>query len=147
MRRLVAWAAIGAPWVAVVSSALCAEEKKPPAITQGAGGATRQILQKFDVPGTDYEFQLIRVEFAPNLDVPRHSHPGPEASFVLEGEADYIFDGQAPQKRVAGESITLPGYAIHGAKAGPKGVVLLNSYVLEKGKPLVIPAPAQKPSQ
>lgn len=101
----------------------------------------QKILQRFDVPGTNYETVIMRVEFPPNYDVKRHSHPGPQASYVLQGELTYLFDGEPPAKRVAGESKDLPGYAIHGAKAGPGGAVLLNSYVVEKGKPLVIPAP------
>lgn len=126
---------------ALVSNDACAQDRKPPAITQGAGGSAARILQRFDVPGTALEFQLMRVEFEPGLEIARHSHPGGLASYVLEGEIDYIFDGQAPQRRMAGESIEIPAYAIHAARVGSAGAVLLNSFVLEKGKPLVITAP------
>ena len=101
----------------------------------------QKILQRFDVPGTAYETLLLRVEFPPNYDVKRHSHPGPQASYVLFGEMTYLFDGEAPARRVAGESKDLAGYAIHGGKAGPAGAILLNTYVVEKGKPLSIAAP------
>ncbi len=101
----------------------------------------QKILQRFDVPGTNYEAVLMRVEFPPNYAVSRHSHPGPQASYVLQGEMTYLFDGEPPATRVAGESKDLAGYAIHGAKAGPEGAILINSYVVEKGKPLSIAAP------
>lgn len=101
----------------------------------------QKMLQRFEVPGTAYETVLLRVEFPPNYEVSRHSHPGPQASYVLFGEMTYLFDGEAPAKRVAGESKDLAGYAIHGGKAGPDGTILLNTYVVEKGKPLSIAAP------
>lgn len=114
-----------------------AEEVKPPAVTQAAPGIKRTILQKFDVPGTAYETTVMRVEFEPNYDVARHTHPGGEVSYVLEGEITYLVDGQPPQMKVAGESILLPASIIHGAKMGPKGTVLIGTYVLEKGKPFI----------
>lgn len=114
-----------------------AEDKKPPAATQAAPGIKREILQKFDVPGTNYETVIMRVTFDANMDIPRHIHPGPEGSYVLDGDVTYMIDGEPPAQRSAGGSITLPGNAIHAAKVGPKGVVLLGSYILEKGKPFM----------
>lgn len=126
--------------VLLTVSAARAADSKPSAFT-AVPGLNQKILQRFDVPGTNYETVIMRVEFPPNYDVKRHSHPGPQASYVLFGEMTYLFDGEPPAKRVAGESKDLPGYAIHGAKAGPEGAILLNSYVVEKGKPLSIAAP------
>ncbi len=123
----------------------------PHAGADGAGAPPKvpklaqKILQRFDVPGTNYETVLMRVEFPPDYPVSRHSHPGPQASYVLQGEMTYLFDGEPPATRVAGESKGLPGYAIHGAKAGPEGAILLNSYVVEKGKPLSIAAETPPP--
>jgi quercetin dioxygenase-like cupin family protein len=84
----------------------------------------------------------MRIEFLPDFDVARHTHPGPEASYVLEGEVTYLLDGQPPESRKAGGSMFLSADAIHGARIGPKGAVLLGSYVLRKGQPLMTPAPA-----
>ena len=128
-----------------LSPAVHAQDAKPPAITEAVPGLKRTILQKFDVPGTTFEMVVLRVEFPPGFEVTRHSHPGPEASYVLEGEITYLLDGKPPAKRVAGESIELPMDAIHGAKIGPARVVLLNSYVLVKGRPLVEPAKSPAP--
>ena len=118
-----------------------AEERAAPVVPS----LKQKILQRFDVPGTNYETVIMRVEFPPNYAVSRHSHPGPQASYVLQGELTYLFDGEPPAKRNAGESKDLPGYAIHGAKAGPEGAILLNSYVVEKGKPLSIAAGTPPP--
>ena len=77
-------------------------------------GLNQEILQRFEVPGTGYETVIMRVEFPADYEVTRHSHPGPQASYVLYGEMTYLFDGQPPATRVTGESKDLPGYAIHG---------------------------------
>ena len=123
--------------------AAIAEEKAatpPPAVTQAAPGIKRTILQKFDVPGTSYETTYMRVEFDANLDVPRHTHPGPEASYILDGEVTLTLDGQEPMLLKAGDTTYFPPGIIHSGKIGPKGVVLLNAYVLEKGKPFMVKA-------
>jgi quercetin dioxygenase-like cupin family protein len=122
-----------------------AGEPKPPAVTQAAPGIKRTILQKFDVPGTAYETTVMRVEFEPNLDIARHTHPGPEASTVLEGEVTYLIDGAEPAPKRAGDSILLPANIVHGARIGPRGAVLLGTYVLEKGKPFITPAGSPAP--
>ncbi len=115
-------------------------ERGPVPITEPVAGLKQTILQRFDVPGTAYETILMRVEFPPGYEAARHAHPGPEASFVYQGEVTFHFDGQDPQTYTAGQSLEVPAYAIHSAKAGPEGFVLINSFILEKGKPMVIPA-------
>ncbi len=129
-----------------------AEEAKPPAVTQAAPGIKRTILQKFDVPGTNYETTFMKVEFEPNYKVARHTHPGPEASYVLDGELTLVLDGQEPKLLKAGDTTLFQPGIIHSGKVGPKGVALLNSYVLEKGKPFMTkvdadgkPVPADPP--
>ena len=129
-----------------------AQEAKPPAVTQAAPGIKRTILQKFDVPGTNYETTVMKVEFVPDFSVDPHTHPGPEASYVLDGEIALVLDGQAPKVLKAGDTTLFQPGIIHSGKVGPKGVVLLNSYILEKGKPFLTkvdadgkPIPAEPP--
>lgn len=115
-------------------------DRRPQPITEPVAGVRQTILQRFDVPGTGYETAIMRVEFPANHVSPRHAHPGPEGSYVLSGEVTFHFDGAEPRTYKAGESLEVPAYAIHSAKAGPDGMVLINTFVLEKGKPRVIPA-------
>ena len=129
-----------------------AEDVKPPAVTQAAPGIKRTILQKFDVPGTNYETTVMKVEFVPDHVVAAHTHPGPEASYVLDGELTLSLDGQEPKLLLAGATSLFAAGVIHSAKVGPKGVVLINTYVLEKGKPFITrvdasgaPIPADPP--
>jgi quercetin dioxygenase-like cupin family protein len=100
----------------------------------------RTILQKADVPGTNYELIYATVEIAQGFKTGRHSHPGVVMAQVVEGEFWIHFDGQ-PEKIVpAGESLTLPDRAIHNEGATDKPMKLNVVYVVEKGKPLVMPA-------
>lgn len=120
--------------LAAVPAAVAADGRSPPRVPY------QQVLQRTGIPGTNYAMLLMRVQFPPNYVVERHSHPGPQASHVLAGGIVYQFDGREPDERQAGESIEIPGYAIHGAKAGAEGAVLLNTFVVEMGKPISLPA-------
>ena len=48
----------------------------------------RTPLQKFDVPGTAYETVIGIAEIAANVNVGRHTHPGPTVFVLLEGELE-----------------------------------------------------------
>jgi quercetin dioxygenase-like cupin family protein len=93
-------------------------------------------LQKFDVPGTGYETITMIAELAPNGSIGRHTHPGPETGYMLEGEMALLIDGQPDKTIKAGESYRIPAGAVHDGKSGPKGAKVLVIYVAEKGKPL-----------
>jgi mannose-6-phosphate isomerase-like protein (cupin superfamily) len=72
----------------------------------------------------------------------RHTHPGDEISYVLEGHAELLIDGQPPRIVKAGESFVFPAGIVHDAhNAGDVPIRLIGVYVVEKGKPLATPAP------
>ena len=103
----------------------------------------RTLLQRGDVPAEGArEVVLGLAEIAAGGAAGRHSHNGPETGFVLEGLTLLEIDGEAPKMLKAGDSYFIPAGKIHDAKAhggGPAKV--LATYVVEKGKPLAIPAP------
>jgi len=101
----------------------------------------RSLLQKFDVPGPNYETVLGLAEIMPNANIGRHTHPGIEGGYLIEGELVIMVEGQPPKTYKAGESWQLPPGAVHDAKAGSGGAKVIVSYVVEKGKPLATPAP------
>lgn len=119
--------------------ALAQDKAAPPAITQGAPGIKRTVLQKFDVPGTTLETIVALVEVAPKFIAGRHVHPGSATGYVLEGEFFMALDGEAEKILKAGDSLTVPPGKIHneGTKDGPAKIIAI--YVVEKGKPLVSP--------
>ncbi len=124
----------------VVATAPKAQQSPPPAVNQGAGNIKRTPLQKFDVPGTTFETVIGIAEIVPNVKIGRHTHPGPESGFVLEGDMVLLIDGQPPKPIKAGESYQVPAGAIHDGESGPKGAKVIATYVVEKGKPLATPA-------
>src|SRR4051794_41654188 len=71
----------------------------------------------------------------------RHTHPGAETGYVLEGELELVIDGKPPMKIKAGESYQIPEGAVHDAKAGDKPFKVLGVYVVKAGEPLAKPAP------
>lgn len=94
----------------------------------------RTTLQKFDVPGANYETVIELTEFVPNAVLGRHSHPGTEASYVLEGDVTLELDGRPAQKFKAGESYQVPPHLVHTARAGAAGWKAVLVWVVDKGK-------------
>ena len=113
---------------------------QPPAMTQQTQTIKRTPLQKFDVPGTAYETVIGIAEITPNVTIGRHTHPGPESGYMLDGEMVLMIDGQPEKALRAGDSYQIPAGAVHDARTGPKGAKVIATYVVEKGKPLATPA-------
>jgi len=126
--------------VLVTISIVGTAASQPPAMTKQTETIKRTPLQKFDVPGTNYETVIGIAEIAPNVSIGRHTHPGPESGYMLEGEMVLIIEGQPDKTVLVGESYQVPPGAVHDARTGPKGAKVIATYVVEKGKPLASPA-------
>lgn len=108
--------------------------------TQPAG-ITRTDVVRSDLDVAGREAVQVRVDFAPGVAFGRHSHPGAEIAYVLEGTLEYVLDGRAPVRLVAGQALFIPAGAVHSAKnVGSGNAAELATYIVEKGKPLVVPA-------
>jgi len=110
----------------------------PPA---AAPAIKRTVLQKFDVPAGDRETVSALVELGPNMDAARHTHPGPETGYIVEGEITLNAEGQPPKLLKVGDSYYVPAGTPHSGRSGANGVKFVGIYVVEKGKPLASPAP------
>ena len=107
-----------------------------------ASGLTRTLVGRGDVSVPGREAVVARVEVAPGARAGRHTHPGDEISYVMEGEATLLVDGQPPRVVKAGESFIVPAGTVHDAhNAGCTPIKLVGVYVVEQGKPLATPAP------
>src|SRR4051794_30518281 len=60
-------------------------QQAPSAAASPAPSIKRIPLQRFDVPETTYETVIGIAEIAPNVLIGRHTHPGPESGYVIEG--------------------------------------------------------------
>jgi len=102
-------------------------------------GFRRTELQRHDLSAPGREVVQMRVDFDPGVTTPRHSHPGEEIIYVLEGSLEYQIEGQAPVTLKAGDVYFVPAEAIHTAKnVGSGNAAELSTYVVEKGKPLAV---------
>ncbi len=107
-----------------------------------ASGLSRTLVGKADVSVPGREAVVARVEVAPGARAGRHTHPGDEISYVMEGEVSLLVDGQPPRLLKAGESFVVPAGVVHDAhNEGAVATKLVGVYVVEKGKPLASPAP------
>lgn len=103
-------------------------------------GIKRTPLQKLDFPA-GYNTVTAIAEVPAGGAAGRHTHPGMETGYVLEGELELVIDGKPPMKIKAGESYQIPEGAVHDAKAGDKPFKVLGVYVVKAGEPLAKPAP------
>ena len=75
-----------------------------PSMTTQAPTIKRTPLQKFDVPEGTRETVMALAEIVPNVLIGKHTHPGPEVSYVLEGELVLMVQGQPDKTYKAGET-------------------------------------------
>jgi quercetin dioxygenase-like cupin family protein len=108
---------------------------------QPADPIKRTIVQRAEFPGDKMATLLVMIEIVPNGVVARHTHPGVEVGYVLDGSVEFSIEGQPPKLFRQGDTYMVPVTAPHVAKAGAGGVKLIGTFVVEKDKPLASPAP------
>jgi quercetin dioxygenase-like cupin family protein len=102
-------------------------------------GVKRTELQRHDLSVPGREVLQVRVDLDPGVTFPMHSHPGEEIIYVLEGVWEYEVEGKGAMTLKAGDVLFIPAGVNHGAKnvGNGKGSELA-TYIVEKGKPLVV---------
>jgi quercetin dioxygenase-like cupin family protein len=109
-------------------------------VARAQQAGTRRIdLQRHDLSVPGREVVQTIVELDPGITSSRHSHPGVEIVFVLEGAAlEYRVEGNPPITLKPGEVLFIPAGAVHSAKnVGDRKGAELATYIVEKGKPLL----------
>jgi quercetin dioxygenase-like cupin family protein len=101
----------------------------------------RTPLQTVDFPA-GYNVVSAIAEVAPGNCAGRHTHPGVESSYVMEGAILLKVTGQPDKVFKAGESFQIPAGVAHDACTVEGAVFkVLANYIVEKGKPVASPAP------
>ena len=104
-------------------------------------GIKRNILSQMDGPMPGYVTINMEVEIDPGIAIARHTHPGIESGFVIEGGIDLPVQGLPTRSLKQGDGYQVPAETPHaGAKNGDKKTTIAITYVVEKGKPLASPA-------
>ena len=102
-------------------------------------GVNRTELQRHDLSVPGREVIQVRVDLDPGVTFPLHSHPGEEIIYVMEGVWEYQVEGKGVMTLKTGDVLFIPAGVKHGAKnvGSGKGSELA-TYIVEKGKPLVV---------
>lgn len=101
-------------------------------------GTKRTDLQRHDLSVPGREVVQVRVDFDPGYVSPKHTHPGEEIVYVIEGTLEYQVAGKPAVTLKAGEVLFIPAGTIHAAKnVGSGNGAELATYIVEKGKPLL----------
>jgi quercetin dioxygenase-like cupin family protein len=104
-------------------------------------GVTRKILTQMDGPMPGYVTINAEAEIEPGVTIARHTHPGIESGYILEGGLDLPIEGQPTRTLKPGDGFQVPPFTPHaGGKNGDKKTRVAITYVVEKDKPLASPA-------
>jgi quercetin dioxygenase-like cupin family protein len=115
-------------------------------LTEGAvaqaPGFTRTVLRRIEQPGDKMATIQVLVEIDANALVARHTHPGVETAYVLEGGGEFSMAGEANRVVKAGDTFQVATEVPHALQNGAARTRVLSVYVVDKDKPLASPAPA-----
>jgi quercetin dioxygenase-like cupin family protein len=102
-------------------------------------GTTRNDLQRHDLSVPGREVVQTIVELDPGVTSSRHTHPGEEIIYVLEGAPlEYEVEGKPTVTLKPGDVLFIPAGTVHAAKnVGNRKGSELATYIVEKGKPLL----------
>ena len=138
--------------VSAVSHAVRADDQaKQPTVASGQREMLLQANQSWNgKPYTHYpagqpQLTLIRLRIAPHTALPWHTHPFPNAGYVLSGDLTiHDRDSGKSQTFHAGEAFAESVDDVHRGVAGGTPVVLILTYSGVAGTPTSIPAKGEK---
>jgi NADP-dependent 3-hydroxy acid dehydrogenase YdfG len=88
-----------------------------------------------------YDLILVARSAAKLDQVASHRHPGEEVIYIIEGVLEYRLQGQSPVTLKAGDVLFVPAGIAHMARnGGTVNAAELATYIVDKGKPLLVPA-------
>ncbi|HXZ77794.1 MAG TPA: cupin domain-containing protein [Streptosporangiaceae bacterium] len=114
------------------------DQSHPSGAVQQGPGLWRTDLQQQDLSVPGREMVQARVDIGPEAPLVKHTHPGEEIIYILEGSLEYQVEGQPTRTFNAGEALTVPAGVVHAVRnVGSGNAAELATYVVEKGKPLL----------
>jgi quercetin dioxygenase-like cupin family protein len=101
---------------------------------------SRTELQDQPFPGPERHSVMVRAEVDPGSQIAPHMHPGLEMGFVMQGQAILEVAGQPPRSLSAGDSFAVPPMTVHDVRnTGTGSLTLITAFVVDTGKPVLIP--------
>lgn len=121
--------AVAAFFVVSIASVALADEPK------------RTIMKRADLTGTNMEIIVSVLEVPPGVNIAKHTHPGEEAVYVLEGATLQFPDGREVSRPAGEAGVNVRDVPHAGYKVvGDKPLKLLTVHIVDKGKPMTVPA-------
>jgi quercetin dioxygenase-like cupin family protein len=103
-------------------------------------GFKRTVLQQGNLSVPGREVVTAVAEFQSGASVGRHTHPGEEVGYILEGTVLLEQEGKPAVTLGAGKTFLIPAGTVHNAtNSGSSPARVLATYIVEKGKPLATP--------
>ena len=102
-------------------------------------GIKRTDLQRHDLSIAGHETVQAKIDFDAHSAFGKHSHPGEEVIYVLEGSLEYEVEGKGTVTLKAGEVLFIPAGVVHAARNNTNAKASeLATYIVEKGKPVLV---------
>lgn len=117
-------------WICALSFSLFA--------TVAQADVVRSELKRADLTGTNMEVIISVVQVPVGDGLPRHTHHGEEAVYVLEGATLELLDGRQQPMSPGAATINVRDVPHAGFKViGDRPLKLLTVHIVDKGKPLL----------
>jgi len=100
-------------------------------------GVSLKVLLRSDGPLPGYETVILELEIEAGTTVGRHTHPGIESTYVIEGAAELLVDGQPARMLKPGDAFQIPPNLPHSVNIGEYKAKACSTLIVEKEKPLV----------
>lgn len=119
--------------VAIATVALCSAQQPT---------FKRTELQRGDLSAPGREAVMAIAEIPAGVASGKHTHPGEEVGYVLQGPVVIEVDGKSAMTYQTGDVFFIPAGRVHNARnSGGGGAKVLATYIIEKGKPVATPVP------
>ena len=100
-------------------------------------GVSLKVLQRSDGPLPGYETVILELEIEAGTMVGRHTHPGIESTYVVEGAAELLVDGHPTRVLKPGDAFQIPPNLPHSVNIGDCKAKACSTLIVEKDKALV----------
>ena len=103
-----------------------------------AGALRRTELQRSPSPVPGWEIVQTLVEIPVGTASGRHTHPGPEIGYLVQGDVAMVFDDRPALTLHTGDPFLIPPGVVHDARnVGTVTTRMLSTYVVDEAQPLV----------
>lgn len=131
-RHLVSWHRTRTTLASLVSAASLAA----PLLGQEPEASNVDLFHQPLEVWEDGEAIVTRFDLPAGFELPKHTHPGEEFVYVIEGSATAVVEGQPETVVEAGEAYWIPDGRVHTAIPGPNGVEGIVFRIHRRGEPI-----------